>query len=192
MPTNEQWRDICEQLKDDPRGRVFGRFYREFAMADFPRKAVSMIRKGALSSDWQEDLLHEVVGNPSKMKKILGATSPRAMYRTIVCNLVIDWVALAANQLDPRDERSTRQNPSGEVPEVGGRLGPDQGLCERMDAARFLALCSPRDRDVLLAVQAIEDREEVARQFGTTRANVDQIVSRVRSEYRAWQAAQTP
>jgi DNA-binding NarL/FixJ family response regulator len=39
---------------------------------------------------------------------------------------------------------------------------------------------APREREIVVAVAMGEDREELARSYNTSRANIDQIVSRAR------------
>lgn len=54
----------------------------------------------------------------------------------------------------------------------------------RLDAQSFLAGLPLRDRSILIAVGEGEDRETIAREHKTTRANVDQVVSRARKKFR--------
>jgi DNA-directed RNA polymerase specialized sigma24 family protein len=49
-----------------------------------------------------------------------------------------------------------------------------------LDARAELLRLSPRDRAIVVAAALGEEREDIARNLGTSRANVDQIVSRAR------------
>jgi DNA-directed RNA polymerase specialized sigma24 family protein len=52
-----------------------------------------------------------------------------------------------------------------------------------IDQARALAGLEKRDREIILAVFMGETRDDVARFFGTSRANVDQKIARFRKQH---------
>ena len=56
----------------------------------------------------------------------------------------------------------------------------DDAASARQEAERVVVTLSDRERQVFAALAAGEERDDIARALGTSRANIDQIVSRTR------------
>lgn len=110
---------------------------------------------------------------------IVKAENPRSYFIRALVNAAIDTTR----------RRKTAEKHSEEVRHIadseGGRDEDD--LLETLSMQTCLASYSPRDQRILRAVAEGEQREEVARSFSTSRANVDQIVSRAKKRWKEWQ-----
>lgn len=110
-----------------------------------------------------DDLLHDVLLRC--LDAMLHAESPRAFFRHVLLNDARSWLRRrdATIATTRGDHRVTCDDPA-----------------LRLDGRRALARLSVRDRAIVVAVGLGHEREAVARAHGTSRANVDKIVSRLR------------
>lgn len=117
-----------------------------------------------------EDLVHDILFD--KLGVILGAASPRAMFITVIRNAAIDL---------QRREARARPDDDTDVEHVNSLAnGADQVVAARLEVERVTALLTPRERQVFAAIASGEDRDDIAEALGTSRANIDQLVSRAR------------
>jgi RNA polymerase sigma factor (sigma-70 family) len=146
-----------------------GRLY-ELAVADGPKLLASFRRR--LGDDRILDLIHDLLA--AKVEAIVNADEPRALFCTALQRRAISWLRRgdAAVVEDPEEEDSARASEEAEDERRGFIL----------DARNVLSKLPDRERAMVVAVALGEDREAIAKTFGTSRANVDQIVSRVRKK----------
>lgn len=151
----------------------------KFALQDGPRIIHSF--KKELGATVVEELSHALIAE--KLAAIVEAQNPKAFFRTALVRRAITWQRRGDATVAATPDESISPKP------VAGSTGHTQGRdigeeAERRefvhDARLILDSLSDRDRQIVVAVALGDDREAVARAFGTTRANVDQIVSRVR------------
>lgn len=170
MATRDTWAALIAEIRQasDPMlSRATGRLYR-LALSE---GIVALAPMTALGEGDREDIASEAF--IAKLPALLQANSPRGLYLTIVTNRARDHL----RGLRRREERA-RQLEQAAVQPIAGQS--DEARATQIDGQRALQALSPRDRDVVLAVWHDEEREEVAARFGTSRANVDQIISRFR------------
>lgn len=168
MSGSEEWRRIVEEISatDPPlRSHALVSLY-QLACADARaalRSFSTHIREQA------EDLAQDIVFE--KLGALIAAPNPRALFYTAVRNAAIDLQRQHARR--PRDEDPIEQLPSLDAA-VESHVGA------RLELARAQALLTPRELDIFVAIAAGEERDDIARAFGTSRANIDQLVSRAR------------
>ena len=96
---------------------------------------------------------------------------------TCLVNAARSWLRRGdARVAAPREVGGGSHDASSPTPPA-----PDHAL--RIDVADFMVTLSQRERDVLIGVGNDVDRQMLARLHGTSRANVDQIVSRARKRF---------
>ena len=172
MPTSDAWGEVVSRLREegDPqRSPILVALYR-VAEADGPRFLSSFRRQ--IDQQRMLDLVHDLLS--LKLSSILAAESPRAYFRTALVRRAISWTR--------RGDAPVAEAVDAE-PAVGG-TEEEERLAGRMDAEVVLGHLSERDKQIVLAVAHGEDRETVAREARTSRANVDQIVSRTHRKLR--------
>jgi DNA-binding NarL/FixJ family response regulator len=117
----------------------------------------------------REDLVVDLL--VERLAALLRAQRPRAFFRAMVYNAARSWLrrgdAVVLEEGDPQDgERAP--------------WGVDDDAAARIDGRRALLRMTLREQRILVLVGLGDDREAIAKEFRTSRANVDQIVSRVR------------
>lgn len=117
------------------------------------------------------DLIHDSLMDLAQLR---AADSPRAWFITVLTRKALSW--LRRGDADVKGATDRHQSKPDDAP-------PDPDFV--LDARRALAHLPPREQQVLWAVAAGESREELAQALGTSRANIDQIVSRCRRALRA-------
>jgi RNA polymerase sigma factor (sigma-70 family) len=163
MATAHEWQLVRERIVRAPDARRSPDFRALYALAmDDGQRALRSFKK--LDAARRVDLVHDLLA--TRMDAILDAESPRALFMTSLGRLAIQWL---------RRKDAEVLEPVTPTPD-----GTDRDPAHRLDLIRTLERLPPRDRQVLLAVAMGEDREEIARVLGTSRENVDQIVSRAR------------
>lgn len=153
MPSKGEWLNACRDRDD---ATLYA-----LALAD-GRSCLRTFRD--LDHARKLDLIHDVLA--SGWNAILTAENPRAWFITALTHRTIGWVrrrgaaVVEASGLEP--------SPLSEDPAY------------LIDAWRAFEALSIREQHILLADALGEPRAEIARAFGTTRANIDQIISRSR------------
>ncbi|MEZ4409510.1 MAG: hypothetical protein R3A52_24015 [Polyangiales bacterium] len=174
----EAWRETVARVRSSPDWRRSPAFAELYALVSREAERVFRAFRGrAFDMDEAHDLLAE------RMTEILSAESPRAYFATALRRRLIDV---------ERRARTRREAPRTEATDEAARRVPSPGTesgAERVafviDARAGVARLTLRERDVLVAVAEGEDRDALARALGTSRANIDQIVSRARQKLHA-------
>lgn len=175
----EEWIAAVAKIRasssgDPRRSPHLGRLY-ELALADGPKLLASFRRR--LGDERILDLIHDLLA--VKVEAIVMADEPRALFCTALQRRAISWLRRgdAAVVEYPAEDSATSEgsgNHSGEA--------EDDRRGFILDARNILSKLPDRERAMVVAVALGEDREAIAKAFGTSRANVDQIVSRVRKK----------
>jgi DNA-directed RNA polymerase specialized sigma24 family protein len=132
--------------------------------------AVGSFRK-ALGDERLLDLVHDLLAD--RLDAILAADHPRALIVVALQRRAISWrrrpdAAVVAEPVGQQDDTYAADVEEGER------------RAFVIDARAHLAALPERERLIMVAVGLGTDREELARELGTSRGNVDQIVNRVR------------
>lgn len=182
MATAAEWRQAVHALRGRPDkigDPAFGPVYK-LACGD----AVGIGRSflSTLSAEEIRDLAADLI--VARIEQLTHADSPRAFFATALINRlkdVVDGPAVKrrAKQL-PADSSQAHDDPTERLVSGASINEPEDARAFLLDARRAFSQLSDRDRDIVTLVGLGEDREAIAAQYGTTRANVDQIVSRLR------------
>ncbi|MFO0735400.1 MAG: hypothetical protein U0270_05955 [Labilithrix sp.] len=166
MATADDWREAARLVRQD-KTRHLPRLY-ELALEDGPKLLARFQRR--LGDERIVDLVHDLLS--TKAEAIVAADEPRALFCTALQRRAISWLRRG-------DAAVMEAGPES----AGGR--EDEGERQRflLDARAALDGLSERERAMAVAVALGEERETIAREFRTTRANVDQIVSRIRRRF---------
>lgn len=167
MATADEWRRVRESLMaagDPMRSPLFSELYR-LAREDGLR---GLRKFRQIDRQDHQDLVHDVL--IKALPKLLSptTTNPRAYFLTAVRRAAIDAL---------RRRAKTR---SLEPEQLEAAVGAATNPSEIVDRQALLESESPKNQQILVAVALGESREKIARAMGTSRANVDQIVSRFR------------
>jgi len=109
---------------------------------------------------------------------IIAAANPGGFFITSVVHAAIDHCKRRETQAKHAPKIAQMQPLDARTDEV-----PVETFAMRRCFEQF----SDRDQQILRAVAEGEDREHIARLFGTSRANVDQLVSRARKRWERFQ-----
>lgn len=161
----DEWNEAAARLFDlSPSERVrsadFGRLY-ELAIAIGRR----LLAKLALDDERARDLVADLL--VSKLDDLVEATDPYPYFCMAVKNAGKSWLRrpTAKVRADATDERVT----PGDAP-----------ASARLELDRVLVRLRQEEVEIFAAIAVGEDREVIARRYRTTRANIDQIISRAR------------
>lgn len=171
MPAAEEWKAVvalvraaAEPLQSPHLPRLY-----ELALADGPRLLGNFRRR--LGQERIVDLIHDLMA--AKVDAIIAADEPRALFCTALQRRAISWLRRG----DAEVVAEVRETADA----CGAAEDERQGFI--LDAKSALDQLPARERAMVVAVALGEERESIAREFGTSRANVDQIVSRVRRRF---------
>jgi DNA-directed RNA polymerase specialized sigma24 family protein len=174
VATRQDWDEIIVRLRDEAhpsRSPLVARLY-EVALDDGVRFLSSF--KRTLGDERTLDLIHDLLAE--KLEAILAAETPRAFFCIALQNRARSWLR--------RGDARVVESP----PDSSRRDGVDDSDSDRqafvLDARDALDALSERDRAIVTAAGYGENREVIAREFKTSRANVDQIVSRLQKRFR--------
>lgn len=169
MSSHEDWREVIDALSVSPAPLRCPAMARLYALA--LKAAHDALRShGPSVREQVEDLVHDKLF--ACLEDLLKASNPRGLFVTAIRRAAIDLVR-RARRFDHDDE-----TPGDHLSDPAPRA--DDAITSREELNALLAPLSARDREVILAAAQGCDREELAAAFGTSRANIDQIVSRVR------------
>lgn len=120
-----------------------------------------------LSPQEREDIVSDKF--VTQWRAIVAAANRRAFFVTAITRAAISALRRKTTEHKNEADLSLAAVPTART---------EVDIVSTLDLAARLRQLSPRDQQVLRAVAEGEDREIVARHFDTSRANVDQIVSR--------------
>lgn len=179
MPSRDEWIAVVQCVAQSPtptRSKEINRLYR-LAM-DEGRSALrgmQWVREAEV-----EDLVHDKLH--AELASLLLATDPRAYFCTIVRRAALDL--RRKNQGKRGDGTALRAFVSvddADFQALPAEDAPiDEALARRRQAQEVIARLSERELQVFVAIMHGEDRDDIAATLETSRANVDQIVSRTR------------
>jgi RNA polymerase sigma factor (sigma-70 family) len=176
VASTDEWAEVVAQIRQEGgplKNRAVMQLYR-YAMEEGPRILSSYRRE--FGDAVIEELTHALIAE--RLHDIVTKSdNPKAYFRTALVRRAISWAR--------RGDAAVVEQPSDTAPAwSSGATGPANEETDRQqfvhDAQVILDSLSPRDQQILVAVGLGEDRDELARMFQTSRANIDQIVSRAR------------
>lgn len=173
-PHREDWSETLALLRaggDPLRSPHLGAFY-AMAVRDGERMLASFRQK--LDEERIRDLIHDLLAE--RLREVIEAKDPRALFCVALQRRAISWLRRGDAVVE---EPPPASGPTGEAADI-----EEERRAFLIDASRALLELSQRDRDIVAAVAWGEDREEIAQRHGTTRPNVDQIVSRAHRRFR--------
>ncbi|MDP3207705.1 MAG: sigma-70 family RNA polymerase sigma factor [Rhodoglobus sp.] len=179
MPSRDEWIAVVQCVAESSgpgRGEEINRLYR-FAM-DEGRSALRGMQWVGPSE--VEDLVHDKLH--AELASLLLATDPRAYFCTIVRRAALDL----RRKVQGKRGDGTARRVFVSVDDADFQALPaedppvDEALARRREAREIVARLSERELQVFAAIMHGEDRDDIAAALGTSRANVDQIVSRTR------------
>lgn len=172
MSSHEDWREVIDALSGSPAPLRSPHMTRLYTLA--VKTAHDALRShGPSVREQVEDLVHDKLF--ACLEDLLTASKPRAFFVTAIRRAALDLV-----------RRERRYDHDDETPDAHlSDPSPcaDDTIASREELSALIASLSARERDVVGAVAQGCDREELAAALGTSRANIDQIVSRVRKRF---------
>lgn len=185
MPTSREWQEACALVRadgDDPwDSRHCTRVY-ELARKE-ARTALASF--GGIEADGL-DLVHDLLA--TRLKEIVHAESPRALFCVALKNRAIDRVRSRERELDAMGDSNVSPPQEDGIRRDRDGAAETEERIETMHLKKVLAALPPRDVEILVAIHSGIDREELARAYSVSRAAIDQIVSRARRSERAARA----
>ena len=171
--THAIWDEIIEALRAAPDPYECPELAQLWALAleEAPRTLARFRGPGRLDDERIADLTKDFL--VEHLHALLEAVSPRAYFIVALQNSARSWFRKGSSTLALEEPGG-----AGEVP--AAVADPTQLI----DARDFLRGLSEREYDVFVGVANGADREELARALDISRANLDQIVSRVRRRFR--------
>lgn len=169
-----EWGELVECIREDGDSANRVHMARLYALAVADGIGFLKSFRSQLGEDRLRDLIHDLLAE--RLDVILAADEPRAYFCIALKRKAISWVR--------RGDAEVAEDLPG-----SWRGGEADGTLEEarrafvMDAREALGRLSARDRGIVVAAGLGSEREEIAREFNTTRANVDQIVSRFRKRF---------
>ena len=173
--TRAIWDEIIEVLRAAPDPYECPELARLWALAleEAPRALARFRGPGRLDDERIADLTKDFL--VEHLHALLDAVSPRAYFIVALQNSARSWFRKGSSRLalDERDDTSSGEDPAA--------IADPTQLIHARD---FLRGLSQREYDVFVGIANGADREELARALDISRANLDQIVSRVRRRFR--------
>lgn len=181
MGSHKDWQDVVARIQEAPNRYRSPHVKQLYALAMSDGGIILRSFQKKLGTDRIHDLIHDVLA--SALDAILDAESPRAFFSVALKRKAIDWNKRGGASVVGRDPWQEDAGPA----DGGGGFGKTEAIDHAfvIDARNALAMLPERDRDIVHAVGQGEDREVVAREHRTSRANVDQIFSRTKKNFRA-------
>jgi len=143
-------------------------------------RAILARRFPTIPKDVRDDLIQDVM--VSLYRRYQSWAPDRALFVVAVIRKALDYVR------GPDEPPVGRSDDAGDDPigQLPGSHNVEGEVLGRIELTELLARLSPRDRQIAVAVALGENRDDVAASFGTSRANIDQIMHRIRFKARAW------
>jgi DNA-directed RNA polymerase specialized sigma24 family protein len=171
VSTDDEWRAVVGELRAEEAPYQSPAFARLHAMAEGDARGLlaGFVRQGKLDEARIHDLVGDWLLRDGRLDALLASDQgrPRQLFATSILRTALSWIRRKAGKVVE--------------PGAGVELGvPPPDHVFLVHARQRLSALAPRDRDVIVAVHAGEDREALARYYGISRAAIDQIVSRAR------------
>lgn len=170
MGSPAEWNDLVREIraaKDPWSCRALGRL---FALAEEDGRKALRSFAGEMGDAAIDDLIHDLLVD--QLIPIVQADEPRGYFRRALVRRAISRKRKGSSRVEAASEQEPP--PSGPLDVV------EQTHAARLDRAAAWARLSPREQEVLSALGEGEDRDALAERWGTTRNNIDQIISRAR------------
>ncbi len=170
MATSDEWREVAEEIAEaatPERSPALPRLYRYAVEA----ARLALRRFPAAVPEQGDDLVHDKLHE--KLRSIVDAANPRAFFVTAIHRAAIDLLR-RQKKFAPQDELDAAPPANDAV------LAPDEAASLHIEAVRVLAMLDGREQQIFGGIMVGEDRDDIAAALGTSRANIDQIVSRTR------------
>lgn len=171
---DEEWHRLVEQVRRASSPTESPALPQLYTLAMETGRKVLRAKFPRLSEADHEDVLSEKFTR--ELPAIVGASRPRSFFITVIIRATVD----ARRRSQTRD-RYAKQTHKLVEPQPGRG---DDTQAETLAMLACLQSFSQRDQQILRAVHEGEDRERVGQLYGTSRANVDQIVSRAKERWR--------
>lgn len=167
-----RWSAICRVLRGEERPHAHALFGALYQMAQ--REATRCLRpREGRRHERAEDLASQVLVDA--LTAIVAADDPRAYFRTAVKNRACSWARSPRSRVD-----SVSDHGWDEVLRGGHPDDEELRAIYRIDDRAALEKTSARARVALIADAVGFGRDEIAAALDTSRANVDQLISRSR------------
>lgn len=171
---SEQWAALVEEVRQAPSPAESPALARLFELA-IQVGAVKLSKFRQLGEGEREDLVREKFLD--LLPGLVAASNPWGLFVTAIVHAAID----------ARRRKLTAEKHEGEIlrtAEAHAASRDEVAMAETLDMQACFTGFSPRIQQILRAVAEGEERDDVARVFGTSRANVDQVVSRARKRWK--------
>jgi len=174
---DERWLLLVEQVRQAPSPNESPVLPELYTLA--MQTGISLLRRkfpGLGEADC-EDLVSDKFTR--ELTAIVRASSPRSFFVTAIIRAVFD----------AKRRKKTHQKHVGELMLVGAdreSTHSDDSRAETLSMLACLESFSDRDQQILRAIAEGEDRETIAQLYDTSRANVDQVLSRARKRWEQW------
>jgi DNA-directed RNA polymerase specialized sigma24 family protein len=124
-----------------------------------------VLAKLALDDERARDLVADLL--VAKLDDLVESADPYPYFCTAVRNAGRSWLRRPTAKVRPD---------SG----VARVTQEDASASARLELERVVIRLRPQEAEIFAAIAVGEDRDALARSYGTTRANIDQIISRAR------------
>lgn len=170
-----EWRTLAAQIRVAESPWSCEAVGRLFELAEALGRLVLASHRDAFGEDAIVDFVRDFLSR--KLLELVQQENPRGAF--------VVWVKRAMISLRRRGDARVVEEPTAQADHGAGTGNTRAASAEFvLDARAMLSRLSERDRQ---AVAVGEEREDIAARFRTSRANIDQIVSRVRVR---WQRQQ--
>lgn len=175
----EEWSALISEVRAAPSPEESPAYNRLYTLAMRTGKAMLGAKFGRQLDDG--DIEHLVSTKfAATSSEIVNASNPRGFFVTAIVREAIG-VIRRSHTADKHAPELTR------VGDMRARAQDEQARVDTIAMAACFETFSPRDQQILRAVGEGDDREAIARHFATSRANIDQIISRSRKRWAEWQ-----
>jgi RNA polymerase sigma factor (sigma-70 family) len=171
---SSEWEDVVAILREARDPRLHPAVLKLYKLAEETGVRVLHSWIQTYGAETVRDVVLETVVRT--LDATIASDTPRAFFIRVVRNAMISYDRSPKSRVVESPAEQTADDVEF-VPD------PTEDHAFRIDARRAFARLPPRDQQILLAVAAGEDRTVVAQSFGTSRANVDQLLSRARKRF---------
>ena len=171
MASSDEWEDVVQRIRTENRGWASPSVGRLYTIALVDGRSIIGSFRAQFGEDRLIDLIQDLLAE--RLLAIVASENPKAFFRTALIRRAISWRR--------RGDASVAEEPTSIGPAHDAEIDERERPAFIVDARAIVESLGERDREVAVAVALGEDRDELAARFKTSRANIDQIVSRVRA-----------